>query len=201
MKAGRKMLSDRQSNNTRFSLTAAREYSDLYKRADVARKELRAKKDADKGIIRHEEKVGNTTFHWTEKVKSHDEIRLDNLFKRKKDIKAQISALKSKEKFEDLSLEEEKTLDGLFKELKAINNNPLMVAKHKEIDTRNAKKAFEYEVVDLWMNDVRFWPKEMMKFVAGRKEFIKNSKFEYNGRVFAFVRCEDNANQYHWVKL
>lgn len=189
MKQGRKALGHKQSN-AGFNFGAAREYSDLYQAAKASRGSDRP------DIERHQQKVGNTVFRWTTKV----ETPLDKLFAKKKSIKARISVLCEKRDVEGLSAEEQRTLDGLFADLRRINNDPLMVERHKEMDLRNAAAQFKDELTELYLLDTRFLPKEKDQFLSKHRDLIEDSRFVFDGVVFEFVKCADTI-QYHWVKL
>ena len=175
MKAGRKMLSNRQSN-AHFSLRSVREYSDLYKEADL---------------------------HFAEKKAERE--TLDEVYETRRYIQSRINSFLALRKFFGLSEEEQERLDMLF-ELRdllnrTVNKDAAFVKKEKESKEDRQKNAFLSEVYDLSLKDTRFLPKEVKDIVSKNKAFIKDMKvIGNNGKAYAFVKCPDTI-EFHWVEL
>lgn len=181
-KLGKQQIFGHKHKNANSSIAQMREYSDLYKAADAHFREERAKK---------KEAIAK---------RKADDKALEPIFKKKRELKARISVLKFEEESRELTGDERAELNRLFKALKRLNNDPLMVARHKEADLKNARIRMREELYELYLRDVRYLPKERDEFVSKHKDLIKNMTFEFEGDVFKFVKCLDTI-QFHWVKL
>lgn len=177
MKPGKKMLSDRQSNNSRFSLAMAREYSDLYRAADA---HFEAKKEAQNA--------------------------LDEAYETRRYIQSRINAHLAVRKFFGLSEEDQERLDMMFELRRLLDKeiskmDPNFVKKERASKEDRQKNTFLDEVRDLSLKDTRFLPKEVKDIVSKHKAFIKDMKVVgNNGRAYALVKCPDTI-EFHWVEL
>lgn len=179
-KAGRFMLSDRQKN-AHSLFGEMRQYSDLYQAANAHF----AQQKADRKL---------------------ENEKLDSLFEKRDQLYEQIGALKAKRRFEGLSFDEKKKLDGLYAQVETINSDPLVVKKRKAAFERKTGAAYnkaadglKVELYELYLADTRFLPKERDEFLAKHKDLIKNMRFVHGKDIFTFVKCPDTI-QYHWVK-